>query len=305
MPAERRPGMDHDLYRFSAIPDRPGFAWPGGARLALWPVLYLEAWEVTPPAGSHRDPSYGGEFGTYHPDFRTWSTREYGNRVGIFRVIEVLARHRLPVTVAANAEALRRHPRLVEAVLRHGWEIAAHGSHATRMLTSRLDAAAERAVIADALAAVEAAAGRRPRGWIGQGFGESDRTPHLVAEAGFDWIGDWPNDDRPYPMTTTPPLLSLPYHPEWDDARLFMVRRVPAWTWPALVARAAGRLLRDAATGGRMMSVGIHPWVFGQPHRIRHLDDGLARILEMGGVWPATGSAIADAYRAAVPREGT
>ena len=305
MPAERKPGMDHDLYRFSPIGARPAFAWPGGARLALWPVLFLEAWEVAPPESSHRDPGYRGEFGSFFPDYRTYSTREYGNRVGLFRVLEVLERLSLPVTVAAGAAVLRDCPRLVQAIRERGYEVAAHGSYATRLLTSRMTADEERAFLADSLAAVAEATGARSRGWLGQDYGESHRTPHLLAELGCDWLADWPNDDRPYPMTTAKPLLSLPYHAEWDDALLFVLRRLPAWHWPDLVERAARRLLAEAAAGGgRSMSIGIHPWVFGQPHRIRYLEEGLRRILALAGVWPATASAIADAYRARVSDEG-
>ena len=148
----RQPGMDHDLYPYSAIPARPALNWPGGWRLAVWIVLHLELWELQPPEGAIRDGRFRGEFGNFFPDYRTYSTREYGNRVGVFRIFDVLDRHQVPVTVAANAALCRERPRLIEECLRRGYEIAAHGSHATRMITAQMTPDQEQAHIDDAMA---------------------------------------------------------------------------------------------------------------------------------------------------------
>ena len=154
MPPQPRQGMDHGHYRYSPIPTRPRLEWPGGAGLALWVVLYLEYWEINPPEDAYRDPRYAAPFGSFFPDYRTHSIREYGNRVGIFRVLEVLDRYRVPVTVAANAEACARSPYLMEAVARRGWEVMAHGTPATRMLTRPMRDEDERAHRDDRYAAV-------------------------------------------------------------------------------------------------------------------------------------------------------
>jgi allantoinase len=290
MTAYRARGMDHDLYPYSAMPNRPPLTWPGGARIAFAPVIYLEHWEPDPPAGALRDPRFIDPFGDFRPDYRSYTWREYGARIGIFRVFEVLDRNGLTATVAANAAALERYPLLVEECLRRGWEFAAHGTHATRMVSSAMREDDERAVIAESVAAVERATGIRPEGWISQDFGHSTRTPHLLAEAGIRYLADWPNDDQPYWMTTTPPLLAIPCQSELDDVQLLWHRRVLTPRYPALVEDGF-RVLHGE--GGRSFQLGIHPWLIGMPHRIRYLDEALGRLSRFAGVWNTTLGGIA------------
>ena len=298
MPAERRPGMDHGLYGVSPIGARKPLRWPDAARLALWPIVYLEYWEIDPPADAVRAPDVQGAWPVIHPDYRTYSHREYGSRVGIFRVIEALDRHGLRATLAVNAAACARYRYVVDAALERGWEIAAHGTHATRIISSRMTEAEERETIAQSIDAIERATGRRPRGWIGQDAGESERTPSLVAEAEFDYIGDWPNDDQPYRMTLARPLVSLPYQPEWDDLQLLWLRQVATPRYPAIIRDAFECLHREGATSGRLLAMSIHPWLLGQANRIRYLDEALAAVCHEPGVWAATGTTIVDAFLA-------
>lgn len=298
MHAEIARGMDHLLYDFVPMPARPVFAWPGDARLALWVVLYLEYWELQVPAGHHRAPDVHGMWGHQFPDLRTHSYRLYGERIGVFRILDVLARHGVRATVAAGAEICRRHPELVAECVARGHEIAAHGTHATRMLTSRMSEIEERAFIAESVAAVERAAGRRPRGWFGQDHGESTRTPFLVAEAGLDYLGDWPNDEQPYALKTPQPLLSLPVQAELDDLQLLWLRQQPSWRYPDFVDAAAARLAEDGVRQGRSLGLGLRTWLSGRPHRIRYLDEALGRVLRRPGVWQATAAEVADAWRA-------
>jgi peptidoglycan/xylan/chitin deacetylase (PgdA/CDA1 family) len=283
--------MDHALYRYEPLPGRPPVVWPDGARLAAAIVVHLEAWEVDPPAGAVWDPRFIDPMGAFRPDQRMFAWREYGNRIGIFRLFEALDRYGLTATLAAGSAAIARCPRLVDEALARGWPVAAHGSHATRMISSAMSEAEETALIAASAAAVEAATGRRPAGWIGQDFGESARTPALLARAGFRWLADWPNDDRPYPMTTDPPILSIPVQAEWDDVQTLWHRRVLPARHAALVAEGLDVL---RAEGGRSAVIGLHPWLAGKPHVIRHVDALLAGLAGMGGVWHATLDQIAD-----------
>lgn len=289
-------GMDHDLYPFSPLPQRPRLVWPGGARLALWVVLYLEHWEIASPDGEHRAPGVQGPWGNFTPDFRTYSYRDYGNRIGIFRVLDVLDRFGIRATVAADAGACARHPHLVRACVDRGWEIAAHGLATPRMITERMDEETERSAIAHSIAAVTEAAGRRPDGWFGPEAGESTRTPRLAAEAGLRYIADWPNDEQPYAMTGAPPLVSMPLQPEFDDQQQLWMRQLPAWKWPDLVETAADRLLRDGETSARLLCLTVRPWLLGRPHRIGHLADALERIRGRAGVWQATAGQIVDSF---------
>jgi allantoinase len=283
--------MDHHLYRYSALPQRPKLEWPNGARVAFHVTLYIEHWELTPPPGSVKDLRFLSEFGPFEPDYRTWTQREYGNRVGIFRILEVLDRHRIRASVAIGASACERYPALVAEVTKRGWEVLAHGTHATRIISSKMTDAEQRAYIATSIDAVTRAAGTAPKGWLGQDQGEAANTPALLAEAGIDYLVDWSNDDQAYVMQ--PELISIPHQMEWDDIVLFWLRRVETWRYPALVEEAARTLVAEGAASGRNLGLSIHPWLFGMAHRIRYLDEALTRIRAIDGLWQATTGEIA------------
>jgi allantoinase len=295
VPGERRPGMDHALYAYSALPARPVLQWPQG-RVALWVILYLEHWELDPPADSHRPPGIQGVRESFFPDYRTYSHRDYGTRVGAFRLMDVLDALGIRPTVALNASVCRTAPRLVQACVERGWEIAVHGSHATRMITSRMTEAQEREHIARSLDEIRAATGREPQGWIGQEYGESTRTPFLVAEQGFRYIADWPNDEQPYPMLTAPRIVSMPQQPNWDDVQLLWLRQLATPRYPQVVREACDVLLDEASQQGRMLCLGLHPWLSGQSHRIRHVREALADVAARPDVWKADGATIASHY---------
>ena len=296
------PGMDHPHHPYWPLPRRQPLRWPNDARLAFWVLLHLEHWELEPPQDAVRDPRFVGEFGSYHPDYRTWTQRDYGNRVGIFRLLEILDRHGLKVTVAANSSALERYPYLVEQCQRRGYEFAAHGTHATRMISSRMTEAEERAHIDESIAAVQRATGRRPSGWVGQDYGESTRTPRLVAEAGLNHLMDWPNDDQPYLMTVGKPLVSIPNHAEWDDVQLLWLRRASMRTYTEAVTSAFETLHAEGASSGRSFGLNLHPWLIGMGHRIRYLDEALKSIAAYRAVWQATAGEIAAWFLAHGPR---
>lgn len=292
--------MDHPHYPYSAMPARPRLAWPGGARIAAFVVLYLEHWELAPPAEALRDPRFVGEYGSFFPDFRTWTQREYGNRIGIFRVLEALDGAGIVPAVAANSMAIERTPRLVEELCGRGCEFIAHGVAATRMISSRMDEVAEREAIAHCADVIARATGQRPAGWAGQDFGESARTPQLLAEAGFRYVLDWPNDDQPYLLATNPGIVSVPNQAEWDDVQQQWLRRLPPHRYAALVAEAFSALRAEAGESGRVFGLGLHPWLSGMAGRIRYLREALAAIPAAADVWRTTPGEIATAFAAGV-----
>ncbi len=294
-------GMDHELYAFSPMPARKVLTWRDGKPLALWMVLYLDYWELETPADMHCAPGTQGMWGHQFPDLRTFSYRLYGERIGVFRILDLLARHRLRVTVAAGAEICRRYPDLVRLCAAQGHEIAAHGTHATRMITSRMSEAEERAVIQQARDAVTEVCGIVPRGWFGQDQGESTRTPCLIAEAGFDYLADWPNDEQPYWLTLPQPIVSLPLQTELDDQQLLWMRQQPVWEYPGLVEQAVDQLTIDGRVNGRSLGLGMRSWLFGRPHRIRYLDEALSRLTCRSDVWHATAIEVVEAFRHAHP----
>jgi len=289
--------MDHALYPYRPLPARPKLRWPGGKPLAFVPLLYVEHWELLAAEGTRRAPGVHGPWGNFAPDWRTYTYRLFGNRIGIWRVLEAFDRRGLKPTVALGAAAAELHPEIVAALCARGCEVAAHGTHATRIVSAGMTEAEERAFISDSVARVARATGTKPRGWIGQDFSESPRTAQIVADLGLDWIADWPNDEQPYALATTPPILSLPVLAELDDVQMLWMKQVPSWEYPALVGEAAECLTRDGAAQARALLLGIRPWLSGQPHRIGHLEAGLDRILATDP-WCASASAVADAARA-------
>ena len=294
-------GMDHALYPYRAAHNRPALQWPDGARVALAPVVYLEHWPINLSPDGYADPRFRDPYGKFQPDYRTYTWREYGNRIGIFRLFEALDRHGMTATLAVNAAAMDHYPNLIEEALRRNWEVAAHGAVADAMVTSAMPEADERALIAHCLDRLQAATGTRPKGWIAQDFSESTRTLDLLAEAGLDWVAHWPNDDQPYWMQTQPPLVSVPQLSELDDVEALWHRRVPTPRWPAMLAEAISVLAGEA---GRCAVVGLHPWLFGMPHRIRYLDEGLALVSQIKGLWITRVGDIAAHFRGSNVTEG-
>jgi allantoinase len=292
-----KPGMDHGFYPYSALPTRPTLSWPGGKRLAFWVLLHLEYFELDPPKEALKDLRFQGEYGAYFPDYRPFTQREYGNRIGIFRILELLDRFDLKVTVAANSGAVERYPQLVDACIERGYEFAAHGEYQSRMITSAMSLAEERRTIEAATNAITNATGQRPLGWLGPESSESTLTPQLLAEAGYDYVLDWPNDDQPYWMTTNPGLVSIPNHMEWDDVFALWLRRIPNPRYPDIVGEAFRGLYDEAAASGRLFGLSLHPWVIGQSHRIKYLQQALEDITKFDNVWQTTAGEICRHFR--------
>lgn len=293
-------GMDHDLYPYRSAPARAPLSFPHAAKVAFAPVVYLEHWPETATKDGYADPRFRDPYGTFQPDYRTHTWREYGNRIGIFRIFEALDRYGMTATLAVNASAARRYPVLIDQALSRGWDIAAHGDVADAMVTSRMTESDEAALIETCLDTLQSVTGTRPTGWIAQDFGESTRSAGLLARAGIAWTANWPNDDQPYWMSTTPPMVSVPQMSELDDVECLWHRRVATPRWPEMIEDAVQVL---AGETGRVAVIGLHPWLFGMPHRIRYLDDGLRRVTQIDGVWSTTVGQIAAHFRSQRPLE--
>jgi len=292
----RAPGMDHAHYAFRTLPDAPRFTWPGGARIALTVTLMLDHWELEPPAGENPDPRVVSPLGKFSPDWLTWSQRQYGARVGIFRVLAALDQFGVVPSVALGAAAAEHYPELVDECLRRGACFMAHGTHASRRITSRMTEAEERAFIIASRHAVHTATGTDPAGWCGQDFNGSDRTPALLTEAGFHYTTDWANDDRPFLLGPygTKSLVALPPQPEWNDFECMWLRRVSPPVWADNVAEAFSFLHEE---GGGVFNLTLHPFVTGQAHRIRWLHEALSRVLGCGATWRTTTDEVARVAR--------
>jgi allantoinase len=186
----------------------------------------------------------------------------------------------------------------VRHCLERGCEIIGHGISASQMITSKMSEAAERDYIKTAIATLTQAIGQAPVGWFGPEYGESARTPELLAQAGIRYVCDWANDEQPYRIKTTQgELFALPLMLELDDLHAMGERHVPVTRYAALLIDSFEQLYRDGRHNGRLFMLHLHPWLSGQPFRIRYLDTALGTMMRRRGVWATSGSRIIDWYR--------
>jgi allantoinase len=291
--------MDHDLYAWSPMVRREQLTWPDDARIAVAFVVSLGHFEADPPSGTFDPPTHRSPLRIMPPpDYPTVTHREYGHRIGIFRLFELFDAHAIRATAAVDALTAQGYPQLVAECRRRGWEVIAHGVGQRRAITAEMSEADERAYIRFALDAVGSAANARPRGWLSPEQSESTRTPGLLAEVGVDYLCDWANDDQPYLIGEADrSLVSLPLMQEISDVNLHWNRRVTMDRWVTLVCEAFDTLYREGRESGRLLVLPLHPWCIGQPFRVRYLDQVLAHIRKHDEVWMTTGEEIATWYR--------
>ena len=299
MPTERRFGMDHEHYDWSPFPKRGMLRWPEDARVALCVIVNLEHAEWSPPQGSYQLPTLAGGYLPHRfPDYPMLSHREYGHRVGIFRVLDVLQKYGIKPTVAMDALTAENYPYLVSHCLGRGCEIIGHGISVSRMITGDMSEQEEREYIQTSVAALKRQTGSAPLGWLGPEYGESSRTPQLLAQAGIHYVCDWVNDEQPYPIKTPRgELFALPIMLELDDTNALWDRHVAIDRYGEMLKESFDILYRDGAQNGRLLVLNLHPWLIGQPFRIGCLEDGLGYMIGHRDVWAATGSEIIDWYR--------
>ncbi|MBT8457844.1 MAG: polysaccharide deacetylase family protein [Alphaproteobacteria bacterium] len=281
----------HGRYDYSAITDRPDFTWPGGKRLAVYLGVNLEHFAFGEGLGAELAP--GGP----HPDVLNFAWRDYGNRVGAWRLLEMLDALQLPATVLANSAMYDYAPELIAAHRARGDEIAGHGrSNSERQ--GDLDEAAERQLIADATECLTAHEGKPPKGWLSPWISESKVTPDLLAEAGYAYTLNWCMDDQPVWMRTRAgPLLSIPYPQELNDIPAIVARKDDAATFAAMITETFDEMLDQSQAQSLVMGIAMHPYIIGQPFRLRHLRSALTHICQAREeIWITTAGEIQQFY---------
>jgi allantoinase len=285
---------DYGPFAYSPIHTRAKLVWPGDARVAVWIVPNIEFFSLQQrPAGYA-----AGKV----PDVPMWGARDYGNRVGVFRLMEVMSRLGYRGSVALNSDVCLHHPQIIAEGNALGWEWMGHNRTNTQRL-NEVAPDAEAAIIRDSLATIERISGRRPTGWLGAGLQESwDTLDHLV-DHGIDYVLDWCNDDQPYEMTLDDgrTILSVPYSHEINDKPAFEHMHRTAGEFRDMICNAFDVLYREGAASGRVMCIAIHPYLTGTAHRIDAFAQALDYIAGHQGVWRPTGGEIASAFRAARP----
>jgi peptidoglycan/xylan/chitin deacetylase (PgdA/CDA1 family) len=301
---ELHTGMDHDHYDWSPLnATRPALGWPGSARVAICVIVTLEHMDWSRPPGSYHPPNLAGGYGPGpFPDVTAWSHREYGHRVGIFRILDVLDKYGIKPTIAMDTLTAENYPFLVRHCRGRGDEIIGHGISVRRMITSQMSESEEREYIQTAVQTLTRTTGAAPLGWLGPEYGESTRTPQLLAELGLRYVCDWVNDEQPYALKVPQgELHALPIALPVDDINALWDRRIDIDRYREMIKETFDTLYEEGATNGRLLVLHLHPWLMGQPFRIGCLDEALGHIMQHESVWPATGAEIIDWYRSHRP----
>ncbi len=290
-------GMDHNRYDWSMLEDRPKTSWPEGKLLALWVNVGLQFFPLNQKGIPFKVP--GGMTKPY-PDLRHYSLRDYGNRVGIFRFLKAFDRYGIKPTFAISTRLAERTPYLIDRIKERGDEIICHGYHMDALHYGGQDQNEEAELIRKSLDGLRQISGQAIKGWISPAKNESPNTPELLAQNDITYFCDWVNDEMPYPFTTQKgSLFAMPLSTELEDYHVILNNQHSAESWAEQVCDACDFLIQEAQTnGGRILSLNIHPWVLGQPHRIAQLEKVLAYISSKKEVWSAYAGEILDAWKA-------
>jgi allantoinase len=279
-------------FDYSAIVDRKPLKLPRGARLIVWPVVNIEEWDITRPMPRQYSNPPGGV--TIVPDVQNWGWHEYGMRIGIWRIMDALKKHRIKPTMSINARVCETRPRIAQAALDAGWEFMAHTY--IQMPIHKIED--QRAMIRQTIDALKKFTGKAPTGWLGPGRGQTPATLDYVAEAGFTWFGDWVMDEQPfYVKTKHGPILSLPYSVELNDIQIMLNGFHESDVMLKRVRDAFNLLYRESAKGARILSFGVHPYISGAAHRFMYFEAMLAYMKKQKGVVFWQGEEIHDWYR--------
>jgi peptidoglycan/xylan/chitin deacetylase (PgdA/CDA1 family) len=284
--------QEQDRYPYSAIVDRKPLRWPNGARVAVWVIPNIEHFLFDRPSTSVTAVTT-----SLVPDVLNYSWRDYGVRVGIWRMMDVMEKHGVKGTVALNSDVCKHYPRIIEGGKQLGWEWMGHGTNNSTLI-NRQSEDEERQLIKGVVDTITASTGRQPRGWLSPALSESHRTLDILAENGIQYVGNWVNDEQPYPMRVkNGSMISMPYSIELNDIPVFLDQGQSSENFGKMICDQFDVLYEDGAKTGRVMSICLHPFLIGHPHRSKYFDKALAHIKSRQEVWVTTGGEINDWYR--------
>jgi peptidoglycan/xylan/chitin deacetylase (PgdA/CDA1 family) len=276
---------------YSAIIDRTPLTLPNNGRVIVWPVVNLEEWppELPLPRRILTPPGEGGHV----PDIPNWCWSEYGMRIGVWRLMEVLSDYGITPTVSMNGTVPKAYPRVAEAALEAGWEFMGH-SYIQKPMYELDD---EREAIFKTMETMEDFCGYKPRGWMGPGLTQTEHTPELLVEAGFEYTADWILDDQPCLINTKKgSLYSIPYTTELNDIPIMLSQHHVSSTLYDRTMDYFETLYEEGEKNVRIMCIAVHPYIHGVPHRIKYFKKIFKELSENPGVVFMTGAEILDWY---------
>jgi allantoinase len=273
-------------YPYVPIHKRPKLVWPNNARVALWVIPNIEVFALNEHIVANDQ----------IPNVPAYSLRDYGARIGIWRIIEVLNRYHIRATAGLNSEVCDQYPEIIEEAVRLNWEFMGHNETNTRRLNQILPEE-EGQVISRVLNRIQEATGKKPVGWLSSGLQETWQTLEHLTNEKCKYVADWMNDDQPYVMQVgNKTIATLNYSFEINDKLAFEDRNQTAEEFETMIRRQFDVLYREGADSGRVMAIALHPYIIGVPHRIDALDAALRYICSHEDVWLATGEEIIDHY---------
>jgi peptidoglycan/xylan/chitin deacetylase (PgdA/CDA1 family) len=283
--------IPRDRVPYSAIIDRPPLKLPGGARLVVWTIVNLEFWDIARPMARQVLPAPTGQ--VLLPDVPNWSWHEYGMRVGVWRFFELFRRLQIRPTLSINARVCEDYERVSQAAHAAGWEFMGHAYEQGPM--HLIDD--QKAMIERSVQIIERFTGKKPVGWLGPGLTQTYDTPELLAAAGIKYIGDWVYDDEPTEITTANgPLVTLPYTVELNDIPMMLVQHHESEYFTRRCTDTFDRLYREGKERAKIMAIAIHPYISGQPHRIKYLEEVYDYVNRHAGILHWNGVEILNWY---------
>ncbi|MEQ8365608.1 MAG: polysaccharide deacetylase family protein [Roseicyclus sp.] len=283
--------LPSDRIPFSAIVDRPPMELPGKAKIIVWTIVNLEVWDISRPMARQVIPAPTGQ--VLLPDVPNWSWHEYGMRVGVWRFFELYKRLGIKPTLSINARVVEDYARVAQEAKDAGWEFMGHAWE--QMPIHKIEDQAE--MIKRCMDRLEEFSGKRPVGWLGPGLTQTHETPEYLADAGVKYIGDWVYDDEPTVIKTdNGPLVTLPYSVELNDIPTMIVQHHESGYWKQKCCDQFDRLWQEGGERPRIMAIAIHPYISGQPHRIKYLEEVYAHINNHEGVLHWNGEQIYNWY---------
>ncbi|MCS6967815.1 MAG: polysaccharide deacetylase family protein [Cytophagales bacterium] len=282
---------DPQLYDYWAYQNRPKIRWKNGAKLAFWVAPNIEFYEFDPPQNPFRKP-----WSRPHPDVRGYAMRDYGNRVGHFRMMEVMDKYGVRGTVSLSVAMCQHHPEIIQACLERNWEFFSHGIYNTRY-TYGMSQEQERAIIEDSFRTIKEATGQTIKGWLAPALTHTEHTFDLIAEAGIIYTCDLFQDDQPQPLKVRKgKLISMPYSLEVNDVICYNSYFHSPRHYAQVLMRQFDTLYREGEESGTVMCIPLHAYLVGHPHRIKPFEEALAYITSHPDVWVTTAGEIADYY---------
>lgn len=283
----------HNRFPYSPINARPAINWPGNKKLAVYFAVCIEHFSYGTGLGLPYSP------GLSQPNTYNWAWREYGNRVGGYRLIELFDEFKLPMSVLLNTECYDHCPELVAAHRARGDEFVAHGRTNSEHQNGMTEEA-ERTLIKEATAAIVKHEGKAPQGWMSPGAHPSANTEDLLSQQGYSYTMDWPMDDQPVWMKTkSGPLMAMPYPHEVNDVPMVVLHDGTSSAFADMVIDNFDEMLRQSRSQSLVYGVTIHTFIVGQPFRIKHFRRALEHMNKhRDQVWFTTAGEIAKHFSA-------